>query len=957
VTGESAHSLLIAVLGPVRAWRNAGEVDVRPPRQQAVLAMLALRANRAVSRDELVDGIWGAQPPASAVNGVHTYVSALRRALDPDRSPRTGGQVLISIGSGYRLGLEPDQLDLNVFLERLNRARHPKVSESVSDTVRAYDAALELWHGSPLTGVPGPFAEAERARLGELRLAALEERIETALRLVHHPDLVAEVSALVAEHPLRERLRGLLMTALYRAGRQAEALASYAEARKLLVDELGIEPGPHLQRLHHAILTNQDLEPAPPQNYSRGPRAVEPVVPRQLPPPLRHFAGRDTELKVLTSLLNDAADTGGMVLITTIDGSAGVGKTTLAVRWAHRVVDRFPDGQLFVNLRGFDPTGMPVASTDALRAFLDALEVPPRRIPNSLDAQTALYRSLLAGRKMLVVLDNARDAGQVRPLLPGTPGCVAVVTSRNQLTPLVAVEGAHPLLLDLLSVDEAVDLLTRRLGAGRVATEPDAVETIVTHCARLPLALAIVAANATTHPRMSLATLADQLAEVHDSYTRLDTLSGGDAASDVRAVFSWSYGALSLAAARLFRLLSLHPGPDISAPATASLCALPLGQTRPLLAELVRAHLLSEHIPGRFTFHDLLRAYAAEQAEISDSPAEHRAAMRRALDHYLHTAYAAALLLNPHHEQISPPAHQPDVTPEHLTDRYTAQAWCEAEQAVLFAIVRQAARNGFDTYACQIPHTLENFFEHHGHWNDYATTQHTTLGAAQRLGDRDGQIRAHRSLGYVYTQLRAYAEAHTHYWQALDLARQLQDRIGEALTHRRFAWTLGEQDHDQEALDHAQHALDLYRAAGHQIGQARALNDVGWFHARLSDHHKALAYCQQALHLQQQLGDRYGEADTWDSLGYIQHHLRNHTQAITSYRRAIDLYHETNDPYSKADTLIRLADTHHTDGDRDAARNAWQQALAILTDIDHPDAAPIRDILHRLDHPDTDANR
>jgi DNA-binding SARP family transcriptional activator/tetratricopeptide (TPR) repeat protein len=950
MTGQDEHSLLVAVLGPVRAWRATREVDVRPRRQQAVLAMLALRANRVVSRDELVDGIWGTHPPASAANGVHTYVSALRQALEPDRSPRTGGRILTSAGSGYRLALGPHQLDLNVFLEELNRARRPRAGDTVSDTVQAFDAALGIWRGPPLPGVPGPFAHAERIRLTELRLAALEERTETALHLAHHPDVVADLAALVAEHPLRERLRALLMTALYRAGRQAEALAVYAETRKLLVDELGIEPGTQLQRLHHAILTNQDLDVGPQQNPNPSVRTADSVVPRQLPPPLCHFAGRSAELKALTGLLDDVADTIGMVLITAIDGTAGIGKTALAVLWAHRVADRFPDGQLFVNLRGFDPADTPTAPAQALRAFLDALSVPNQRIPDSLAAQTALYRSLLAGRRMLVLLDNARDADQVRPLLPATPGCVAVVTSRNQLTPLVVAEDAHPLPLDLLSISEARDLLTRRLGADRVAAEPAAVKAIIARCARLPLALAIVAARAATHPTIPLATLAGQLADVNDTRAGLDVLCAGDAATDVRAVFSWSYRTLTPAAARLFRLLSLYPGPDISTSATASLSGLPVEQVRPLLVELARAHLVTEHTSGRFTFHDLLRAYATEQADTLDIPTELHTAMHRMLDHYLHTAHTAVRLLNPHWEPITLPPCQPSVNPEDLTDRGQAQAWCEAEQAVLLAAILQAAGHGFDAHAWQIPCVLEIFLERRGRWNDCAAIQRSALDAARRLGDRDGQIHAHRGLGYAYAQLRAYAEAHTHYRHALDLARQLQDRVGEALTHRRFAWTLGEQGCDEEALGHARSALDLYQAAGHRVGQARALNDVGWSHAHLGDHHQALAYCQQALDVQRELRDRYGEANTWDSLGYAHHHLGHHPQAITCYHNALDLYRQLNDPSSQADTLVRLADTYYTLGDPDAARYALQHALTIVNELDHPDAATIRGKLHRLDH-------
>jgi tetratricopeptide (TPR) repeat protein len=672
----------------------------------------------------------------------------------------------------------------------------------------------------------------------------------------------------------------------------------------------------------------------------------ERVVPRQLPAAAAYFAGRATELDTLTGLLDTAAGSGGTVVISAIDGTAGIGKTALAVCWAHRVTDRFPDGQLFVNLRGFDPTGSPVTAADAIRGFLDAFAVPVERIPASLDAQAALYRSLVAGKQMLVVLDNARDSDQLRPLLPGAATCLVLVTSRNQLTSLVAADGAHPLTLDLLSPGEARDLLTRRLGPARVSAEPPAIDEIIARCARLPLALVIVTARAATHPTFPLSLLASELA---DAGARLTALDAGDPVTNVRAVFSWSYHTLTPDTARLFRLLGLHPGPDISAPAAASLAALPVSQVRALLAELTRAHLLAEPTPGRYTFHDLLRAYAAEQAHTIDPDEQRHTATHRLLDHYLHTAYTAERLLYPARDPITLTPPQLGTTPEYPADHQQALEWFTAEHPVLLAAVNHATTTGFDTHTWQLAWTLDNFLNLRGHWHDQVATQHAAVAAAYRLADPTAQARAHRNLALTCLRLGRFDDAHTQLRHALDLYAQADDRVGQAHTHLGLA-QLGEQrGRPAESLDHARQALDLYRAASHRHGQADALNAVGWFQVLLGDHQQALTYCQQALTLHQELDDREGQANTWDSLGYAHHHLGHHTQAIACYQHALTLSRDLGDRYAEADVLTHLGDTHHAAGNPDAARDAWQQALTILDQLDHPDADAVRVKLRDLD--------
>jgi tetratricopeptide (TPR) repeat protein/transcriptional regulator with XRE-family HTH domain len=675
-------------------------------------------------------------------------------------------------------------------------------------------------------------------------------------------------------------------------------------------------------------------------------RSTGTTVPAQLPLDVRGFAGRRDELDRLDAI-GTAAGEPAAVVITAVSGTAGVGKTALAVHWAHQVRDRYPDGQLYVNLRGFDPGGQVMAPAEAVRRFLDALGVPAERIPPDLDAQAALYRSLTAGKRVLVVLDNARDAEQARPLLPGTPTALALVTSRNQLASLVAIDGAHPLTLDLLTPGEARELLARRLGPDRVAAEPAAVEQIVGCCARLPLALTIAAARA-EQTRFSLATLVGELAEAG---RRLDVLDAGDAAGQVRAVFSWSYHALTPAAAGLFRLLGLHPGPDISTAAAASLAAVPLAETHRLLAELTRASLLTEHTPGRYTFHDLLRVYAADLTHTHDPDHQRRAVLGRMLDHYLHTAHTADRLLNsarpPIPLALTPPG--PGVSPEQTADHGQALAWLTTEHPVLLAAARLAAEAGFDTHTWQLAWTLDTFLGRRGHWHDRTTTWQTALHAAGRLNDPAAQAHAHRHLARAHTRLGRYPDAHTHLQHALHLYTHTGDHAGQADTHNNIGMLWERQGRPEHALDHAQQSLTLHRAAGHRQGQANALNAVGWCHTLLGDHQQALTYCQQALTLHQELGDRDGQAATWDSLGYTHHHLGHHTHAYDCYQHALHLYRDLGDRYNEADTLIHLGDTQHAAGDPTAARTAWTHALDILTDLDHPDTHTVRAKLHDLD--------
>ena len=921
----------------MQVWDGSQWAAIRAAQQRTVLALLLIESGRAVTSERLIDQIWEGRPPATAMGTIQGYVLRLRRLLGDDQH-----SLLATQGHGYQLMIEDDDLDVAVF-ERLVESGRQRVSSGDLETgVAELVEALALWRGAPLADIlPCATVMAQARRLVEVHLTALEECLGAQLELGHHGDVVDQLGWLVREHPLRETLWRHLLLALHRCGRRAEALDAYQRARKLLAAELGVEPDKALRELHTALLTEDPrLGSAPPKAPRQ--QGFTPVVPAQLPADPAAFIGRREQLDRLDALL---ALEGLAPVIVTVVGPAGVGKTALALRWAHRIADRFDDGHMYVNLRGFDPGGSPMAPAEALRRFLGTLNVPTQHIPADPDAQAALYRSLLAGKKILILLDNARDPAQVRALLPGAPGCLVLITSRSDMSGLVATDGAHPLTLDLLTDAEANGLLSHRLGVDRVAAEPDAVEQLVTACARLPLALAIVAARATAQRHLPLAALAHEL---HDRQSRLDALSTGEATTDVRTVFSWSYHALSSAPARLFRLLGLHTGPDISDAAAASLAALPPPRARALLAELTRANLLIEHVLRRYTFHDLLHAYATQVADDIDTDDERRNATHRLLDHYLHTAYAAKRLLAPARDTIHIAQSLPGVIPEALADDEQALEWFTTERHVLLAAVGWAAATGFDAHAWQLALSLDDFLDRRGHWHDLVNCHQTAAAAAERLGDRVAQARAHRLLARACTRLNRLDDARVQLLAALDLSTRAGDLAGQAHTHQTLAHVWERQDRHAEALTHCQQALDLFRAVGHQSGQADALNGIGWLHALLGDHRRAIAYCRQALPLYQEIGDRRGQAATWDSLGYAHHHLGQYPQAVEGYQQAINLCRDDGDRYEEAVTMTRLGDTHNVAGSLNAARVAWQQALATLTDLHHPDAEHVRAKLARL---------
>jgi tetratricopeptide (TPR) repeat protein/transcriptional regulator with XRE-family HTH domain len=688
--------------------------------------------------------------------------------------------------------------------------------------------------------------------------------------------------------------------------------------------------------------------PAAPTAAETAEVPAEPAVPRQLPTAVPYFAGRTSELRLLDAMLSDAGRGSTGVVISAIGGTAGVGKTALALNWAHRVAPNFPDGQLYANLRGFDPAGSPAEPADVLRGFIDALQVHPERFPATTEGLAALYRSLLADRTMLVLLDNAADVAQVRPLLPASPRCLVIVTSRRELSALAAAEGARLLSLDVLPEREAIELLAARLGTDRADAEPDAITQLATLCARLPLALSVIVARAAAAPNLPLAALVTELTELQG---RLDALDAGDPAANVRTVFSLSYRHLPEAAARMFRLLGLHPGPDISAPGAASLAGVPVAEARAALRDLTRASLIIESAPGRYGFHDLLRAYAAEQAALREGRGR-REAIHRMLDHYLHTARRAHVVLYPGRQRVDLGRPRALVTPEGFAAKPFALAWLRAEYQVLLKIIDQAAREGFDDYAWRLPVVLWTFFDVCGHWHDGTRMHRTALEAARRCGDQFGQAHALRGLGTFEVMLGDYAQAHCCLAEAQELFRRLGDTHGLARTDLIMGQAFEFQGRHAEALAVVKEALRLSETAQDdpymQLVRASALNGSAWYNAHLGELGQARAHCTQAIELCQSIGYSPGEAGTWDTLGFVWQRLGDHAEATACFLRAVALEREMGSRFNLAMALAHLGDTHVSTGDLRAARQVWAEALTILADLHHPEAFEVRAKLESL---------
>ncbi|CAL9530071.1 Regulatory protein AfsR [Actinosynnema sp. ALI-1.44] len=895
---------MFTVLGSVGAWSRGRPVDVGHARQQCVLVALVVDANRVVPADVLVSRVWGAEASPRARNTLHTYLARLRRALEPDFT-------LERRSGGYLLAVDEEAVDLHRF-RRLTAAA--RAAGSDDEAFALLEEALGLWRGEAFTGLDTEWLTAVRSALHTERTAAELDHADLALRAGRHDEVLPRLLVRAGERPLDERLAAQLLTALYRAGRQADALTHYELVRRTLADELGADPGPALRELHRQVLTADpalDWSPAAPEPAHRT------AVPRQLPAAPRLFTGRGDDLVRLTKAL----DVGDGVPVSVVGGAGGIGKTWLALHWAHQHLDRFPDGQLHVNLRGFAPSGDPVPPEVALRGFLEALGVAASAVPADVDARAALYRSLVAGRRLLVLLDNAADSAQVAPLLPGSPTCAVVVTSRRRLPGLVTGHGARTVELDVLGDAEARDLLARHLGADRVAAEPDAVAELVACCAGLPLALAITAARAAAHPTFPLAVWARELRSI--GLAALDT---GEPGSGLDAVFSWSYRALPEPTARVFRLLGAVPGPDIGLSAAAALTGLPRPRALAALRELTAAHLVQEHAPDRFRLHDLLRLYAAELA--AECP-EAEAAERRLVDFHLHTAFAFTRVTEPYRVPITlddaPAGCVPDPP---VGDPWE---WFAVEHQSLLAVQRLAARRGWHKAVWQLAWTLDDYHFRQGLLADEYAVWEAGAAAAEALSDHDVRTRAHRLLGYAANDLGRIDEALDHMRRALALSEQAGDLLAQAHTHYALSRSLCDSGDPAAALNHSERSLVLYRRLEDEVGVADALNAAGWHATHLGHADRAEAMLTEALDLYTAQDNTAGVANTQDSLGLLAHQTGRHADSRDHYERALALFRELGHPYEEANTLERLGHVLTDLGEHDLARRTWREALRLHT--------------------------
>jgi DNA-binding SARP family transcriptional activator len=899
------------VLGPVRVRGHGDARELLGKMRRTLLSVLLAHANQPVSVDTLVGAIWGVGDDAPSGHALQLHVHKVRRMLDrPER--------LKLVAEGYRLQVLPGELDSERFESLIDEAETVAVQDAERG-VRLLRKALALWNGEPYGGADIAALVSEAERLTERRLAALELLYETELRCGRYVPMIGELTALVRRNPLRERLHGSLMIALYRAGRQADALGAYRAARATLVEELGIEPGPELRRIEQRILAGDTIVPA---TAGQLPQAT---VPAQLPHDVRGFVGRDSELSELDEVL--AGTCSEPIRIAMIAGTAGVGKTALAVRWAHRVHGRFPDGQLYVDLRGYGPDE-PVSASDGLAAFLRALGVEGPDIPPDLADRAALYRTLVARRRMLIVLDNARTPDQVRPLLPGGRTCFVLVNSRDALIGLGVREGAHRVLLDRLRASDALDLF-HSMGGERARAEPRAAATLVERCARLPLALRVAAEQIKSRGGVSAADLADELA---DQQRRLDALDvDGDPNTAVRAVFSWSYRHLRPAAARLFRLWGLHPGHVVDPHALAVLAEDDPTITRRTVATLVQAHLAEEVAPGRYEMHDLMRAYATELA-MEEEPVEQRdAAVRRLLTWYLHTVVAARFAVDPYARRIELEAAPPHVPT--FEDRAAGLRWFGLERQNLVAAVRLAGERGEHTLCWRITSALLTFFHLGKHWDDWFTTHHLGLAAARAHEDLLGQAYMLNGLGVAYGDVGQGADAIEAHREAAELYTRTANRTGAAWNLNNLGVVYDDLRRFPEAVACYEEALALFQELGDPRGQGLALCNLGDVHRQLHEPDRAVETLRQAMAIQQAAGDLHGQRFTLTNLGDLHREAGDSEAATESYRAALVISKDLGDRWRVARLLDRLAETLSAAGEIMTSIAYAREARAMFTDL------------------------
>ncbi|GAA0222316.1 BTAD domain-containing putative transcriptional regulator [Cryptosporangium japonicum] len=903
------------ILGPLGVRRDDVDVDAGGRKQRVVLALLLARAGSTVGVAELVDTLWGDDPPSSAVNVVHRHIGLLRRVLEPALPIRTTGRHVLRTATGYRLQVEESSLDLLRFRALADRAREAVEPDRA---IRLYAEALALWRGPAAAGLcVHPTLVAIDAE------CTLVARNAADIALRHGPvgPVIPALRRAGQLNPLDEAVQARLILALAADGRQAEAVDRFHSVRRELDDELGIDPSPELLDAYERLLHRRTAPP--------GPRSATPV-PAQLPPDLPFFSGRVDVLARAEGLLAEDRRRNRPTVALAIDGMPGVGKTTLAVHLGHRLAAHYPDGQLYVDLRGFSSRDAAMAPEEALRGFLSSLGVRPSGLPSELHALTGLFRSVVAGRRMVIVLDNCRDHEQLRHLLPASPESLVIVTSRLRLTSLISKDGGHPLPLGLPSRSEAHLFLARRLGEERVAAESAAVDEIVTRCGRLPLALALVAARAARTPELPLAEIAAELARGRDLFG-----FGPDAATDLRAVFALSYQALTTGAADLFRLLPLHPGPDLTVESAAALAGVDTRSAAALLGELA-SHTLVHHRAGRYRQHGLLRANAEDLGTSVDAAGPRRTAAIRVYEHYRASAHAAHLWLEPQLAAPDPPPVVAGVTPLRFENVGDAIAWFTAERQALLDVVAGARAHDAPDITAHLALSLQDYLHVSGRIPEWARIAAAGVEAAVALGDVPGRARLSRSLAGALYMLRDFDAARAHLRHARRIAESIGDDAQLAVVDLNSAYVRGAQRRFADAVRHGGHALDRYRRLDDVRGQAAALRAVAANVAALGRRSEAIPLLREALSLSNAAGDVRGAGHGWDLLGRTYRQNGDSRAAVDHWLRAADSYRRSGTPAACAEVLLAVGDLRHQSGDHVAGRAAWREARSALGDSTGP---------------------
>ncbi|MEU9876531.1 AfsR/SARP family transcriptional regulator [Streptomyces phaeochromogenes] len=905
---DGSAALRFSVLGPVRAWRGADSLPTGSPQQRALLAALLLREGRTATAGELIDALWGEDPPSQALAAVRTYASRLRKVLDPD--------VLVSESGGYAIrSLGDGALDLAVAQELATDAEKAKSSGDLCHARSLLNKTLNLWDGEPLASVPGPYAETQRARLEEWRLQLLESRLDMDLEQGCHAEAVSELTALTAAHPLRERFRELLMLALYRSGRQAEALAVYADTRRLLADELGVDPRPGLKELQQRIL-QADPNLAEPSAPVAEPAAA-PVRPAQLPATVSDFTGRVSFVSELGDVLASAE--GRVMAVSALAGIGGVGKTTLAVHVAHQARGAFPDGQLYVDLQG---AGARAAEPETvLGAFLRALGAADSSIPDSLEERAALFRSMLDGRRVLVLLDNARDAAQVRPLLPGTEGCAALITSRVRMVDLV---GAHLVDLDVMSPEEALQLFTKIVGAERVAAERESALDVVAACGFLPLAIRIAASRLAARRTWTVSVLAAKLA---DERRRLDELQAGDLA--VKATFELGYGQLEPAQARAFRLLGLADGPDISLAAAAAVLDLPVEATEDLLESLVDTSLLESAAPGRYRYHDLVRLYARACAERDEQPpGERAAAMSRLLDFYLATTSVVYAIERPG-DRLVDHLEPTEYSGLGFNEGAAALDWLYTEAASLLAFVQQSAGTDRLRRAVDLLWAAKDLTESGANSHQYETTARAMCEATQVAGDPRAEGRARTVLTDVLLVSGRIEQAEEEARLAMELAGDARDSTAISWVANNRGLICLHQGRPADGKAFFDQAIEGLRAAGNRPFEATSLCNLSRAHLGMGSVAKAVEIAQRGVAIHAEFGRTVRLANSHYAVGIALHRAGRHTEALGHFSEALGILHDHRQRLWEGTTHFRIAEVHLAARRPAQAAQHAEQALAL----------------------------